>query len=473
MNLKFWEKSNPKAEVKSYTGTSHDVNCAGDYYSLINALSGMTGVGDISALVMWSWYKRVSPMRHGTDLISQNFSEILPAIYDTEEDRYLVKGQDDVPYMRFVEKLYKPNGFQSRIKFAESFCPSYLVTGNYYIIASAMDEDSEIQYLTYIPPQDVTPLEGSKGIITSYSVTNSTFSANFKVKEIGDFQDEVIYITDDETQELIPMAKFNPNSNPTCGLSPLSSVVPEIEQYYHGNTHNNKFLETGARPSGMILIPADVNLSQEQENRLRDKVEKSGGENTGKVLVVQGGTDYKELSVNNKDMDYINLMERAKMEISTSLNIPLPLISNKAMTMNNYSESKYMLFDMAVIPLAKLFYSELDRKVSRRYENEDGRYVLTFDRKRIEALQVRENAEVTRKAESGVYTKNEVRDLFDLKERPDGDVYHQKGSAVIGQAPSEEKPEVKSSKDLYKEALKKFDKYTDEEIEKKAVELYG
>lgn len=477
------KKSKPVVETKSIDGwqnLNYSSSCSNN--GLISILSGAgSQYNSISANVLWSWYRSVKPMRHAVEgIVSESFKTIKPAIYDNKERRFL-NGDEEVDLSNFLKIFNEPNPYESSSKFKEKLAPSYFVTGNIYIIMDIGVVSNQPLYMSYIPPQDVDPSEGVDGTTKFFTVTKNNRYLTFKRTELEDGR--IAYYNEDETKELIQIMNFNPCSNPQQGLSPLSSTLSEIEQYWQGNTHNNSFIAKGARPSGLLMIHPEVELSPQQEERLRSLVEKStSGENTGKVLVAQGGTSYKELSVNNRDMDYINLMERAKVEIYTTLNIPLPLIRDKAMTLNNYQEAKFMLFDFSIFPFADMFYEELNLRISKYYDTENGRYSISYNKDEVDATKVRRNIEIDRLGQSGVITINEHRDLLNYSPIPEGDTIYQPASEVpIGSSPlqpsddsdNDSKKSISINKEIFINQLRKTKQFTEDQIQEKAKNLYG
>ncbi len=442
---------------------------------LANFLSGSDGYSDcgLSAAAMWSWYKRVLPIRHAVEgIISKNFQDIKPAVFDSKSGEFVES--DKSPYAGMMKLLESPNFDVSGREFLNKVAPAHFVTGNIYLMVTAMTEESEPLELFYIAPQAVSPTQGSDGFVNNYMISGTKWNLTFTRKEIGG---KVVFVTDDGLKELWHIRNFCPDENNLKGLSPISSSILEIEQYFAGNVHNNATLKNGARPSGILMIPDDVTLEQHQVDGLKAQFRKDlqGSNNAGGIVLAEGGKDFKELSTNNKDMDYIEMMKRNTMGLYLTLGIPLPLVESSSMTFSNYEESRFMLFDMTICPFASMFYAEVDLFLGRRYENDDGQYSLSYDKSKIQALDVRQNQEVDRKIKSGVLTVNESRELMGYEPISEGgDVVLQPSNLIpVGEAIEP------SNKDRFVEVMK-FTKnadgsraFSDSEIESKAKELYG
>ena len=75
-----------------------------------------------------------------------------------------------------------------------------------------------------------------------------------------------------------------------------------------GTTRWNKaLLDNAARPSGALVYGAGGALTGEQFARLKGELEASfqGAGNAGRPLLLEGGLDWKPLSLSPKDMDFI------------------------------------------------------------------------------------------------------------------------------------------------------------------------
>lgn len=472
LNYKNW--SNPFSSKKDIETKSACDSAPIRNTSLIELLSfcGDIGLEDISAKALWSHYKRNNALRHSLDgLISPSFANIEPVIQDTETGLFLDdKESAKLGFEPLLQLLNKPNYDVTGNEFRRKMPPTYEVIGDVYIKVTAINEDATPREMFYIPPQSVSPLKQANGEIQSYSVNSMKHLADFHRKEFDDGR--VSYFTKDGRWELWHIKAFNPEVDADSGLSPISSLIIEMEESYMGNTNNKNFLANGARPSGVLMMPADVDLSDEQEIMLKDRLRNYKGTKSGDVLIVQGGQNFHEMSTNNKDMDYLNMLERNDTQVYLRLNIPLPLVKNTAMTMNNYAESKYMLYDLKIIPFSEMFYSEMTEMLMRRFDD-SGRYRIWFNEDDISALQLRRDERNKIKMESGVLTTDEKREIIGYQEYEggDGSVIYQP-STLIAAGSSLVPTEIKS-RDKFKKALEGMDKYTQEEIESKVKQAYG
>ncbi len=84
-------------------------------------------------------------------------------------------------------------------------------------------------------------------------------------------------------------------------------------------------LDNAARPSGALVYTSrDGHLSGEQYERLKAELETGfqGATNAGRPLLLEGGLDWKSMSLSPKDMDFIEARHVAAREIALALGVP-------------------------------------------------------------------------------------------------------------------------------------------------------
>lgn len=118
---------------------------------------------------------------------------------------------------------------------------------------------------------------------------------------------------------------------------------------------NHLLLQNGARPSGALIVK-DSNgyLSDEQFERLQTQLSEkfSGNSNAGKPLLLEGGLGWQEMSINPKDMDFIESKNSAAREIALAFGVPPQLLGiNGDNTYSNMQEARLALWEETLIPL--------------------------------------------------------------------------------------------------------------------------
>lgn len=437
--------------------------------------AGYFGWGEVRASQAWRYYKEIAPIRDAIDLGSDSFLTVPFAIQDTQDNNALItEFNSKIPATRLLEILQKPNDCVSESTFRESNYKSYHVTGETFLLSLSLDPQSEPTELYFINSKHITMTKGSDEIVKNIRINQGPFRGTYYREESDN---GVYYLGKDGSAQLKQIKEFNPDNTTDDGrgLSKLSSVYYEIEELAGVHKHNNSMLKKGVRPSG-ALIPntgADgmgSNLSETQIQQIKDDIREfySGSNNAGNVMVLDGIKEFKELSVNNKDMEFMNLLEHVTNQVYRNLRIPQPLVSASAMTLNNFGEAKYMLVDLNTIPFAMKYVEEINRFLMPRYDD-SGRYKLVVDIDNIPAIQLRRFQKI--KDFQSDLTRNERREILGYEEHEDGNTFVDSQPSPT----STETIESAKSKEEWIDDMRYYhgDKFTEEEIQSKARDLYG
>lgn len=434
----------------------------------------------------WRYYENISPVFDAVDRKQKAMNTVKPAVFDTVDKVFYHEETKGINATKILPFLKKPNREKNWLEFLNASVASYEITGDIFIMVTATNERSEPLEFFYINPSDMTPIAGSDGTVQNWQLYSNQFRESFfyvsdPVRGISS------YFTKDGSKELWQIKTFNPRESRLdfFGLSPLNPILLEIEQYEHSNIHNASVLKNGATPSGVLVIDKDFTMNETQYARMKEQVNAkySGAENAGNILILDGGKEFKQLSMNNKDMDFLNLLKFVREQIYITKGIPLPSVTSSAMTMNNFEETKYMLYDTDVLPFANIFYPELSSLLMRRFDD-SGRYVLFYDKSTIPALEVKRNEAIKKKIETNLLTINEGRTEIGVEGIDGGDVLLVQSTMVpLGEAGTEPEPEVKYDyttvigrhRLAFEEKLNENDerKFSDEDIDGKLMSLYG
>lgn len=378
----------------------------------------------LTPYIAWRYYNSVSPVADACNKIAKEFSNIPVAIQNIKTKEYIKEFDSRIPASEVLNLLKHPNNDVSSGSLQRQIALSFIVTGNNYLIVNARNERSEPLELIWMKPQSVTISRSN--FLKHIHTTEEEMSFNFQ-NSSTDFR----MYNKDKTFEIWHTRNFNSDysvNNP-YGRSPLDPIYYEIEQFLNGNIHNNSLLKNGTRPSGVILPDPDSSFSYDDDENY-EKLKKEirnyyqGAGNAGNVLILDGTKDFKELSINNKDMDYGKLKESVAQQIYTNLDIPKPLISEKTMTYSNFKEALFMLYYLNVVPLANFIFEQMTMFLMHRYKGGED-YRITFDLRDIPALQVVQDEQLERLYKLNVINLNEARVLADYEEvGSDGDKYY-------------------------------------------------
>ena len=134
---------------------------------------------------------------------------------------------------------------------------------------------------------------------------------------LGDGQKPILYSRD----EMIHRKYYNP-TNWFWGASPLAVFKMGLTFEYYTKVYESNFFKHGVRETGILV--AGGRLDDKQFERLRKQTEArySGVEMMHRPMVLEGGLDWKRISVPPKDMEYKELKKWNKEEVEAIYNIP-------------------------------------------------------------------------------------------------------------------------------------------------------
>lgn len=427
-------KSQPQEKKSFYAYASNDYNNGVDnLYSF--------GRDNLSFYRALEYYRRCAPLHSAIQLITDEVSNIDPYLYNSNDDQYSNRG-------KLLDLLRFPNADSTYTEFMAQLASFFLITGNAYVLAAAISPTRPVKELCVIPPQFVTLIAGKDGVVDVMNINmDNSRAESFKRIEVnGRYR----YYSE-EGRELWHIKEFNPfqsASNP-YGMSKLTPIFYEIEQYINSSVHNLSMLKRGARPSGALT--SEQPLNDDQFMRLQEQMSAfyQGATNTGRMLLLENGIHFEEMAQNNKDMDFLELKKNVTFMIYNALKIPLPLISADHTTMNNMQHAMLNFYDNNILPLLERLLTELSIFLEPRYP-ELKTQVLSYSADEITALEPRRNEQLEKLAAMGVLTINEIRASMGYEPLTGGNtLYISSNQMPVGQdVYTEDQPKVPRSQDL-------------------------
>jgi HK97 family phage portal protein len=142
------------------------------------------------------------------------------------------------------------------------------------------------------------------------------------------------------------------------GLSPLEAAAFSIDVHNASGAWNKALLDNAARPSGALVYgsKASERLTEDQFARLKEQLSDtySGQDNAGRPPLLEGGLDWKPMSLTPADMDFIQGKNAAAREIALAFGVPAQLLGIPGdNSYANYKEANAAFWRNAVLPLAE------------------------------------------------------------------------------------------------------------------------
>jgi HK97 family phage portal protein len=202
--------------------------------------------------------------------------------------------------------LRKPNGYQNRIQFFESWVLSKLQRGNTYVLKQR-DNRQVVTKLYVLDPTRVTPLVADDGSIF-YELQTDTLS------EIPDVRVVV------PAREMIH-DRFNTLHHPLVGLSPITACGLAATQGLAIQNNATRLFQNGARPSGILTAPGEIKEQTAHELKAYWETNFSGT-NSAKIAVLGDGLSYTPMVMNAVDSELIDQLKMTAEIVCSAFHVP-------------------------------------------------------------------------------------------------------------------------------------------------------
>lgn len=201
--------------------------------------------------------------------------------------------------------LRKPNDFQNRIQFMESWVLSKLQRGNAYILKQR-DGRGVVTKLYVLDPTLVTPLVANNGAVFYELRTDALSGVTERVTV--------------PAREIIH-DRFNCFFHPLVGLSPIFAGGLAAMQGLAIQNDSTHFFQNGARPGGVLTAPGAI--ADDTAKRLKEYWDANfSGKNAGKVAVLGDGLKYEAMKAKAVDSQLIEQLKWSAEVVCSTYHVP-------------------------------------------------------------------------------------------------------------------------------------------------------
>lgn len=332
------------------------------------------------------------------------------ASVDLSVARYVGMDKQVLENHPLYELLERPNPRQAGAAFFRAVTSYKKISGNAFILRLPLGATKPTELWT-LRPDRVKIVRDDRGEVSGY--------------EYGTSQNKVMFpVNDDGSCDVLHLKEFHPLDD-WNGLSPMQAAACNIDIVNSSQKWNASLLENGARPSGAFVMKADGagagTLSEEQFNRLREQIDRDAGSaGAGRPLILEGGMDWRDLSLSPRDMDFKENMWAASRMIATAYGVPPQLINIPGeSTYSNMSEAKQSLWQETILPELDATLDELNNWLTPLYADD---IYICYEAQSIPALQESIYAKYEKLQNASFMTDNEKRAAVGLPAVDGGDV---------------------------------------------------
>ena len=139
------------------------------------------------------------------------------------------------------------------------------------------------------------------------------------------------------------------------GLSPLAAARKALDVHNGAAGWAKALIDNAARPSGALMYGKDgARMTDEQFDRLKDQLQTqhAGATNAGRPLLLEGGLDWRPMSLSPVEMDFTETRHAAAREIALAFGVPPMLLGIPGdNTYATYKEAHLAFWRLTILPL--------------------------------------------------------------------------------------------------------------------------
>jgi HK97 family phage portal protein len=315
------------------------------------------------------------------------------------------EGRQENPDHPLADLIAQPNACDSGIAFFEGLYSNLLLFGNAYV--EAVSVDNTPREFHSLRPDRMSVLPGRSGWPAAYDYTVAGQKVRYDMA--GDGMAPILHLK-----------CFHPLDD-YYGFAPIAAAQVALDTHNAAGFWNKALLDNAARPSGALVYSGADNghLTEQQFERLKSELTEnfSGVLNAGRPLLLEGGLDWKTLSLSPKDMDFIEAKAAAAREIALAFGVP-PLVLGLPgdNTFANYAEANRAFWRQTIIPLVSRTQKTFAAWLRPAFEP----FRFEYDVDRIDALAADRESEWRRIDAASFLTQDEKREAVGYGALPRG-----------------------------------------------------
>jgi len=279
-------------------------------------------------------------------------SKIAEKVGSVELQQYQIlnsKGDTkQVQVSQLLNLLYKPNQFQVWSDFAETMIINLKCSGDAFIYKVRNNSGRPVE-LWNLRPDMMQVITDPEEFIKEYRFTRPNDG-----QQISIAPEDIIHIKYPD-----PLSEY-------LGMTPLRPATYSVQTEEYASRYQRDFFLNNARPDAILKTTRNLNPKQKRGikkgwNRLYKGIGKSS-----KVAILEGGLDYQQISITQKEMDYIESKKMTRDDILVAFKTPKTVV---AITDDvNYANAKTgmdIFLRETIVPEVKRIVSKLTEELAR------------------------------------------------------------------------------------------------------------
>jgi HK97 family phage portal protein len=298
-----------------------------------------------------------------------------------------------------LDLLTKVNPFQTRTEFLKTAWINKKLTGEAFWW-KVRNNRGDVMELWNLRPDLMTVISDQTKYIHHYELQKS----DGKIESF--LPEDIIHFKDPDP------------TNPFRGMSPLQPAKTRIETEQSATSFQRDFFKNNARPDALLMTEETLDTEQRTQMTSSWDEEHRGKANNSKIGLLEGGMKYQQVSISQREMDYIESLKFTRDDILVALGVPKSIVTTDEVNYANADAGIRMFLSETIAPEMKQLVEVLDEfLVSPDFGEE---YFLSFTDP-TPADRASERADHT--AGFGKWlTTNEIRENLNLPAIEGGDV---------------------------------------------------
>jgi HK97 family phage portal protein len=226
--------------------------------------------------------------------------------------------------------------------FLEAVYAELQLTGNAFVEAVRFGGESAPAALFPLKASAMRPVLDGRGWVEAWAVRERRGERVLRRDETG-------------WSPVLHLKLYNPVDD-VMGLPPLGPARRALDLHNASADWAKALIDNSAKPSGALIYSGAGRLSPDQFDRLKAEIEAAyaGPRNAGRPLLMEGGLEWRPMSLSPAEMDFQQSRAAAAREIALALGVPPMLLGLPGdNTYANYREANLAFWRMTVLPLAE------------------------------------------------------------------------------------------------------------------------
>lgn len=210
-----------------------------------------------------------------------------------------------------LDLMSKINPFQTKSEFLRIAWINKKLTGEAFWL-KIRNKQGQVVELWNLRPDLMTVVQDDTAYIKHYEF------AKYDGGKVIFQREDVIFFKDPD-----PL-------NPLRGQSPIGAAKHRVETETQATRFQKEFFKNNARPDALLI--STESMGEDQRNQMiSDWEEEHGGpEKAGRIGILEGGMKYQQVSISQKEMDFIESLKFTRGDILVALGVPESVIFSNA-----------------------------------------------------------------------------------------------------------------------------------------------